>query len=397
MDEQRSDGAALDARAMQAFLHRTNDGSLTADADASQPFDFQDFFDFQFDRTHLLLSKSELGWMDTDAKPDRRVPVFVNLSCGTQLAPHLAVETVGILRALGVDFVSASSRQYCCGKIYRRVGREEAGEKMTGGAIDRVRAWGASVVTHGCPSCHIYYSDRIARDGIDGLSSLHITTFLERRLDELGDKVPWRNEVRARVLVEGHGVELSPVHDAVTRSVSRLIAKVPGVEIVGTVQATSLGLACKTLESGVPLLASLEADERRRFESELEAQAAARGADTIVPFDKYCHTEYSKLALRGVAVREYLSILADGLGCAQPDRFQELWRLHDPEQVVERTRSNWESWGVPEAKARAVAFRHFDREHSAFTPKCACGGDSTKCNTGKFTLVKDIRNIQAAR
>ncbi|HZC70694.1 MAG TPA: (Fe-S)-binding protein [Jatrophihabitans sp.] len=380
----------MSADDVQNFLTRTTDGSRWGDNDPEK-FDFKDFFDYMINTTHLLLSKDEMTWMDSDPTPDRNVDVFVNMSCGTQLGPHVSLETVGIFKALGVNAAVASGRQFCCGKVYRVNGRPEAGVRMSDASVGRIREWGAETAVHGCPSCQIVYSSHLNQhpDLAPGLTNKHFSTFLEERLDELGDRVPWQAEVPARVLVEGHGPELSPVHDGVTKAAARILAKVPGVEVRGVVEPPSFGPPCKTPVPGGPgLFARLNDTERAQTSTELEAQAAARGADTIAPSDKHCHREWSKFATDQLTVRHYISIVAEALGCAEPDRFQTMWHLHDPEAVLEQTRPYWSSWGASEEQARQLVFRHFTPEHSAFVPQCACGGDASRCNTGRNTLAR---------
>src|SRR2546429_6860506 len=47
---------------------------------------------------------------------------------------------------------------------------------------------------------------------------------------------------------------------------------------------------------------------------------------TLFRSDKFCTREWSKLADDDLPVRHYLSIVAEALGCAEPDRFQALDR-----------------------------------------------------------------------
>jgi Fe-S oxidoreductase len=371
------------------FLFRTTDGSAWQVPDAAT-FDFAGFFDWMTDARHLLLHKSEMTWMEKQEVPDHPVDVFMNISCGTQLAPHLTLDIVGVLRALGVSFIAGSGRQFCCGKIYRSRGRVDAGEKMSEAGVTRFTSWGAKSAVHSCHSCQIIYTDYVGRvDGDDPrLENFHLTTFIEQRLRELGDRVPWQRPIRRRVLLEGHGPELSAVHHEATESAGRILAMIPGVEVVGPVKPPSRGAPCKTRVPGGPsVLAELTMHERREVVAEIEAQAAAVGADTISANAHYCHREWCKFSSEKVAVSYYASILAEALGCANPDRYQEYWKLYDSERVLQLTRPNWESWGLAEDEARLVAKKHFDSHQAGFVnPQCACNGDPGKCTTGKYTL-----------
>src|SRR5688572_5892070 len=76
------------------FLFRTTDGSTQQVPDAAT-FDFAGFFDWMTDARRLLLHKSEMTWMEKQEVPGHPVDVFMNISCGTQLAPHLTLDIVG--------------------------------------------------------------------------------------------------------------------------------------------------------------------------------------------------------------------------------------------------------------------------------------------------------------
>jgi Fe-S oxidoreductase len=382
---------------MNDFLFRTTDGSKWEIPDA-KTFDFAGFFDWMTDCRHLLLHKDELTWMEAQSAPDRGVDVFMNMSCGTQLAPHITLDIVDVLRALDISFVAGAGRQFCCGKIYRGRGRADAGEKMSEASVTRFSQWEAKTAVHGCHSCQIVYSDYIAKTDGDHprVQNQHLTGFLERRLLELGDRVPWKKRLDLRVLIEGFGPELSPVHYEATLASARILSRIPGVEVMGNVSPPSRGAPCKTNVPGGPsVLSGLTPEEVAEVQAQLQAQADAVGANVISSNAHYCHREWSKFSTDRLAVRYYVSILAEALGCApHPDRYQEYWKLGDPERVLQLTRANWESWGLAEDQARLVARKHFETHQAGFVnPQCACGGNPGKCTTGKYTL--DVAQVAA--
>ena len=55
-----------------------------------------------------------MTWLGRAAEPDGEYDVFVNLSCGTQMHPHLMLDTV-VLRSLGVNFAAGAGSAFCCG------------------------------------------------------------------------------------------------------------------------------------------------------------------------------------------------------------------------------------------------------------------------------------------
>ena len=387
MSETReSKSAAVD---LDGFVRKGLDGKQH---EVNRKFDFKGFFDYMSDMTRMMLSRDELNWIET--QPHERnisVPVFMNMSCGTQFAPHTSLETVNLLRALGVELVAGLGRQYCCGKIYRVNAQGGSGERMTQASLDHFREWGATTAVHHCPSCQIVFSDYTSThpEAAPGLENKHFSTFLEERLLQLGDRVPWKKEVGARVLLEAYGFDtITPVHAEVANTAERILRLVPGVEYVGRLEMPSQGAACLTHGDGQQTHSKLNADQVREMQDELRAQLRARAANVIAPVDKFCTREWSKFAADDIPVRHYLSIVADALGVAEEDRFQRFWRLRETEAIVEASRPFWSSWGLAEEAARWLAVRQFDAGHTGVEPKCGCGGDADRCTTGKFTLAR---------
>ena len=60
--------------------------------------------------TRLLLRPEEMTWMTRADKPDRKVDVFALLGCGVRGLPHIMVDSVRVLEALGVSFVAGAGQ-----------------------------------------------------------------------------------------------------------------------------------------------------------------------------------------------------------------------------------------------------------------------------------------------
>src|SRR5258706_3212530 len=220
---------------LDGFVRKALDGSQHK---SNPKFDFKGFYDYMGDMTQMMLSRDEMNWIQTQPEPDHQVPVFVNMSCGSQFAPHLTLETVNIFRALGVDIVAGLGRQFCCGKIYRVNDQSGAGERMSQASLDHFREWGASTAVHHCPSCQIVFSDYAAKnpEAAPGLTNKHFSTFLEERLLELGASVPCRKQVDARVLIEAYVVDtITPVHAEAAKTAARILHLVPCAELIAVV------------------------------------------------------------------------------------------------------------------------------------------------------------------
>jgi len=347
----------------------------------------------------LLVAKDEVRWMTRAAEPDRTVEVFLLLGCGARGLPHLLLDSVAVLEALGVSFVAGAGQQFCCGNPYRP-DRLDAADRLTASSIDRMTAWGAKSLVHWCTACQLTFGawsrgdDEVwsggrsmplqARRGPqDAVENIHIHTFIERRLRELGDRVAWKNEVRARVLVEGHP-ELTEVHDVARSTGARMLEHVPGVEVLGYVDPPAVftrpGSNCSNALTG------LTVHDVQRIRADLAAQARARGADTVSCQHHNCHRTWSRFASERLAVKQCVSIVAEALGVASPDRHQSFALLGDAEAVVEQAAPIWRSWGLTRDDAGALARDIFDPKY-AEKPACPCGGDISKCTEEPLVQV----------
>jgi Fe-S oxidoreductase len=356
----------------------------------------------QEEPARLLIAKDEMRWMTRNVPPDRSVDVFLLLGCGARGLPHILLDSVAVMEALDVRFVAGAGQQFCCGNPYRP-DRLDAADRLTANSIDRMTAWGASTIVHWCTACQLTFgawarnSEEVWSGGTvmpmqprgavqDGVENVHIHTFIERRLRELGDRVPWKNTPRRRVLVEGHP-ELTEVHDVAMTTGAQMLSLVPGVEVLGYAKAPEAfgrpGSNCSNA------LADLTLHDVQRIRSEIAAQARARGADTISCQHHNCHRTWSRFASESLRVEQCVSIVAEALGVRSPDRYQEFAQLGETESVVDRTEPYWRTWGIDRAEATDLARKTFDPKYAA-KPTCPCGGDVSKCTEEPLVQIGSI-------
>lgn len=349
------------------------------DLSNADSFDLSAFFNDRVDAERLQLSKDELSWVQTYRKPERPADVVLNLSCGVQTTPHLMLTQVALFEALGIDFVATAGAQFCCGALLQHFGKSKVGDRMAAKAISHFSSWQPTVNVQCCGSCFIEFDMHVANEkeasGSAPFEVVHITRFLHDRLRELGSAVPWRPTRPRKVLLHAEGAEVHPTKADQRHDVIKTLALIPGVEFVGLARNPSLGSPCATKGPGEPsILSDLTDAQYCQVLAELRQQATAAGADAILTHHHFCHREWSKFSTAAVPVIHYQTVLAEALGINIPDRFQTLWRLGDPEKVLERSRPHWSSWDIAEADARDMVRKHFVPTYAASVPRCPCEG-----------------------
>jgi len=339
-----------------------------------EPEDHAKFWGDLSDSGHILVSRDEMTWFDRNTKPDREVDVFVNLSCGAQHTPHILLDTVASLRALGVSFAAGSGALFCCGTNYRAGGDTRGAEAMRAASVGRTTKWGASLAVHMCTQCVNTFTEverRQRHAGGTPPENMQLHTFVEKTLRDLGDRVPWKRSVPARVLVLRQ--DISPVHSAASDTVARWLALVPGVEVVGAVDQDILNVSGGGNAHVIMSGPRPERDAIVQKREQLADLFAARGADTMAAMH---HTGYqwcARYASDRLRVWHPFSILAAALGVEHPDRYQAALRTGDPAAVLEQTRRIWSSWNMKEERARYLVGQIF-APALADGVHCACGG-----------------------
>jgi len=354
--------------------------------------DYKRFYQSMEEASHLLVAPSELLWLDRHATPNRKVDVALNLSCSTQFVPHMMLDAVAVLEALGVNLVAGASKVFCCGTYFRRMGKMNGAPRLNAASLGRVIAWGADTAVHTCTQCMNTYSEIARRQAFEtgtdtGVRHVQLLRFIDERLTELGDKVPWRTEVRAKMVVHGHSY-YSWVHDKAKLDVAAIARHIPGVEFVGYLDRIFLDYMCDSelrtvgfsgeVRRGVAEPSPEQRPPRTREEvaarrRELAEIAAAYGADTVSPQHQSCLQMWEPFASDGVRVRHIVSLLAEALGVGHPDRYLAASRLGDTDEIVEQTRPLWSQWGMTRERAYETARGMFDPAYRSTVSACTCG------------------------
>jgi Fe-S oxidoreductase len=355
--------------------------ATTPDEPTVADFAYSDFYRAMIEREQLQVSQDEATWTEQPGEREQQqVDVLLNFGCNVRQTPHLQRDAVAVLEALGVNFAAVAGQQFCCGKPYSNNGLPSVAKRVVEGSVRKMAAYQPKRAIQWCSACEMQFRDLVVPQvGID-FGSESVAGFLVERIDELGDDVPWTTTVPTKAVVHGHLGEHA-VRDSHPPIAMELLTRIPGVAVVGLADTPALNVC----DNAGMKIAAITSDEYRATRTALEEYLADAGADTLVTLYHGCTREMGKFTSDRLKVRHYISVLAEALGVASPDRFSAYWRLGDPEQVVAASRPNWESWGIDEDEARRLAHKHFVPSYAADVPDCPCNGECTR--TGAAWLL----------
>ena len=139
-------------------------------------------------------------------------------------------------------------------------------------------------------------------------------------------------------------------------SVSDLLLQIPTLQFLGAVPAPEeFDYDCGP--------SSLRVDRERWLSLRTEQLDAVRqlGADSLVTVSHACQREWCDVSDDTLTVRNYISLVAEAIGCVrsyESDALGHLKRYRDLDALVEGTRSTWTSHGLSKEKAKAVARKY---------------------------------------
>jgi len=308
-------------------------------------FDYAGYFRRIRELERLSVNAGEISWREKYEPPQRPVDVLLYLGCNVLITSHLAIEVVAVLKRLGIDFEAIGGPQFCCGIVHHSQGDLGAATRLSAATVRKMESYRAKTLIMWCPSCDLQFDEvvlpTVAKDFAPTIT--HATQFLADRVNEL----PWQIPVHSRVAVHTHVGHSRQERDA--NAALSLLNAVPGVELVGTVASGDLGYHCPTPPT--PAARRVFLAERQR----LAAGALALGADTVVTLYHSCQREWCDMQSEQLAIRNYISIVAESLGCGAEDRYTKLRQLRNADEIVAASHEQWSSHGWDAARASKVA------------------------------------------
>ena len=300
------------------------------------------------DFKQLMVPAGETPWVEQYTQPAQRVDVVLYLGCNILRTAHLAYEVVDLFQALGLPFVAVGGPQFCCGIIHHREGDASGATRLSQANAAKFSSYGAQQVVVWCPTCQLRFGEIMQQGIVPRFPIIHTTAFLAERVRNL----PFRRPVPARVAVHAHVG--NPQRELDANAAIKVLEAVPGVKVVGTLFSPDLDYHCSPV-----LVTQLGPERFQSIRDNLVRKARELGADTLVTTYHSCHREWCGIGEGSLVVRNYISIVAEALGCAQRDSFQEFKKLGDPKAIAAVSRPVWETHGLSEEQAKELATKYF--------------------------------------
>jgi len=325
------------------------------------PFDYTAYYRRLQEIKKLQIPAGSARWQERYEQPDRSYDIVLYLGCNILRTPDIAADVVAVFEKLGLDFIAVAGVQFCCGITWDRFGDVAKGQNVSANTVQRLASYNPRLVVHWCPSCDVHFSDIVT--GRDASPLPFDVTNAPAFLTDLSKRglIPWRNFISGHLGLHSHtgreGHETGQRRAQADReNVSSLLQQLPGTQYLGAVDAPSeYDYDCGP--------SSLRLERSRWLEVRAKQLGEIRqlGADTLVTVSHACQREWCDAGDEALAVRNYISLVAESLGCArtyETDILGQLKHLEDPQAISKRTQANWSSHGLTERQALQIARRY---------------------------------------
>jgi heterodisulfide reductase subunit D len=281
----------------------------------------------------------------------RTADVLFYTGCNVLRTPHIVLNVMDILDALGIDFDVVGGANHCCGVYQFQEADMATYEKLGHGTFKRFGQSGASKVLTWCPTCTRNFGEHEKAVEKPSFDLGHISEFLAANLDALKERFVAHLPKRRVTIHEHLGI------GATVDSIRKLMAAVPGVELVEIEQISGFSYACGG-----------QATKFKEREAEihrvLAEGAVAAGADTIVTMYHSCHRSLAGAeAVYPLRVVNFTDLIAEALGRGgHPDYYRLYKTGGSMDEALEAARKFLQDNGVrvDEASVKSLTADIFD-------------------------------------
>jgi Fe-S oxidoreductase len=259
-------------------------------------------------------SKNRQDWLPAKTKLSETSGIVYFAGCNASYNhPEIAINTVKILKAAGIEFNVLGAEEYCCGNVLWRTGQIDEFNKAIAFNLETFKKHGVKTIITSCAECfgtfrggyprfadmdiEVKHISEIVRDAVkEGNLKLKHRVNLKATyhdpcfLGRLSEKyIPWNGKI------EAFGVHVPPKTwrrgtYGVYEAPRELLKAIPGIELVEMPRNAESAFCCGS-GGGVPAVAP---DFARWAASERLDEARSTGAEALISACPFCQDAFTE-------------------------------------------------------------------------------------------------------
>lgn len=295
----------------------------------------------------LQIKPSQARWLTRVPSRPEKTETVVFTGCNLPQFPHTVFAFLDILERMAVDYIALSGGELCCGfPLFPAYGKVRESEERARKLVASLEAFSPKRVILICAGCYNQMNELYPRFLDLDFDVQFYSRFLIDNLDEIKFTRPLEKTV---LFHDSCMSRRAGVND----SVRRLLESVPGLKVI-----KAQDICC----GGTPQLTAPEITQKLAplFVEGLAEQTIKTGADYLVNLCQVCRmTFYPTIGKYSFGLKDVPSLINESMGGREyEDRWEEYGRCGSVDEVMEKSRENFEANGIAEKEVRKTV-THF--------------------------------------
>lgn len=291
----------------------------------------------------LQTKPSEERWLYRAPSQPKKTENVVYLGCDALEFPHKIFASLDVFEAMGLDFVTLAGNDLCCGvPALLAAGDAKEAEREGHELVDNIRAFSPKRVILICPGCYRQFTEFFPRFLDMDFEVQFFTQFLLENMD----KVKFTKPLDRTIILHESCMSL---RTKVNESQAKLLESIPGVKLVGE-NLKEKQLCCGGIDNMYhPQMAY-------QMGHHLVEGTMSFGADQTADTCPACMLAFYKyLKEYPLNMRDIAVLLNEAMGGkVYEDKLEQCWKCESLDELIEKTRDNFEANGYSEEFMRQM-------------------------------------------
>ncbi len=292
----------------------------------------------------LQTKPSEARWLKRVPSRPERTENVVFLGCSPPALPHNIFAFLDVLERMGVNFVALAGGELCCGTSFcPAAGKVRESEEKARELVTSVKAFSPERVILICAGCYRQFTEFFPSFLELDFEVQFYTQFLNENLEKINFTKPLEKTV---TLHQSCMTRRTKVSD----SARKLLEAIPGLKLVEEEHIKEQTLCC----GGIANMTYPQMGQK--LGHILVEEIIKTGADYIANTCPFCRLAFYPYVRRySFDVKDIATLINESMGGREyEDKLDKYWRCESVEEIIEKSRENFEENGFTEEEMRKI-------------------------------------------
>ncbi len=292
----------------------------------------------------LQTNPSERRWLRRVPSQLKIAETVVFLGCSPPALPHSIFALLDVLEKMGVNFVALAGGELCCGTAFCPAGgKVKESEEKARELVASVKAFSPKRVIHICTGCYRQFMEFFPSFLDLDFEVKFYTQFLSENLDKINFTKPLGKTVTLHESCMTRRTKLSD-------SVRKVLEAIPGLKLMERKHIKEQNLCC----GGIANMAYPPMGQK--LGQILVEETIKTGADYIANTCPFCALAFYPYVRRySFAVKDIATLVNEAIGGREyEDKLAKYWKCKSVEEIIEKSRENFEANGYTEEEMRQI-------------------------------------------